>query len=78
METWARCVKYYKECFTFHIFYINNNNLTTSFSELYRSDTADTTGGGNSFALRPIVEIDFNVGLTGTGADGDGYSLTLK
>ena len=34
-----------------------------------------------SYAIRPVVEIDLtkvNVGVTGTGADGDGYSLTLK
>ena len=37
--------------------------------------------GNYSFAVRPVVEIDLtkvNVGITGTGADGDGYSLTLK
>ena len=33
------------------------------------------------YAIRPIVEIDLtkvNVGVTGTGAENDAYSLTLK
>ena len=35
----------------------------------------------NNLGIRPIVEIDLtkvNVGLTGTGVESDGYSLTLK
>ena len=35
----------------------------------------------NNLGIRPVVEIDLtkvNVGQTGTGAENDGYSLTLK
>ena len=37
--------------------------------------------GYGGCAVRPVVEIDLtkvNVGVTGTGAENDGYSLTLK
>ena len=65
--------------YTFKIFYIENNIV----------DAATMYGNGTGFVpdvpwegmIRPVVEIDLtkvNVGLTGTGADGDGYSLTLK
>ena len=54
------------------------------FAGYYSGNNVTYHGGyinGYHFTLRPVVEIDLtkvNVGVTGTGADGDGYSLTLK
>ena len=72
----SRCVDYGDGWFNFNIFFMDNSYVNSY--TLYRS-TGDTDN--NSCAIRPIVEIDLtkvNVGVTGTGADGDGYSLTLK
>ena len=71
----TRCMKY-DDIFNFELFCINTNQINTI--------TLYTSGGGprhESLDIRPIVEIDLtkvNVGLTGTGAENDGYSLTLK
>ena len=71
----SRCVHLNSSSVFFYIFYVSGD--TVYVDVLY-----DSNGHwSNSYAIRPIVEIDLtkvNVGLTGTGADGDGYSLTLK
>ena len=77
-ETWlaSRCVQLGSNNAFYEIFYIDNNIVDASWV-YYSTDLAYR----HSYAIRPIVEIDLtkvNVGVTGTGADGDGYSLTLK
>ena len=54
--------------------------LHTFFNHEYGPGATSTTNQ-NKLGIRPVVKIDLtkvNVGLTGTGAENDGYSLTLK
>ena len=64
----------------FNMFCVSGDSVSASW--LYVSSKYSGEDGGTfNCAVRPIVEIDLtkvNVGVTGTGADGDGYSLTLK
>ena len=80
-STWlaSRCVEYdFGETrFEFHMFRVEKYNVD-SYNMYYSHNIPSYYG---SYAIRPIVEIDLtkvNVGLTGTGAENDGYSLTLK
>ena len=83
--TWvaSRCM-FYGGWFVFSVFYIDNNEV--NFSMLYFSDngTGSESGPslyGESYALRPVVEIDLtkvNIGLTGDGSSTSPYSIELK
>ena len=73
----SRCVDFGGNDATFHMFYIED--ITIDVVWLY--DSGNSSYDDNSYAIRPIVEIDLtkvNVGITGTGTENDGYSLTLK
>ena len=77
--TWlaSRCVSLSLQTAEFCIFYIWNNNIGTE--KLFESDQHN--GDDNSYAIRPIVEIDLtkvNVGLTGDGSSSTPYSITAK
>ena len=77
-RTWlaSRCVDPHNDYAYFCLFYVNGNTVDADW--LCSSDHDNYYG---SYEIYPVVEIDLtkvNVGLTGTGADGDGYSLTLK
>ena len=74
----SRCVAYYNDVdrFGFSMFYINGS--TVNANNLYRPYNGESRA---SYGIRPIVEIDLtkvDFGVTGTGAENDGYSLTLK
>ena len=72
----SRCVYFTSDYALFSMFYTDKRLMNAHI--LYYSHNGASS---NSCALRPIVEIDLtkvNVGVTGTGAENDGYSLTLK
>ena len=77
----SRCISYDTNvylCFYFSMFHVSGDYVGAS--NLY-SSYIDISYGSASCAVRPVVEIDLtkvNVGATGTGAENDGYSLTLK
>ena len=77
----SRCINYnanFGSWFYFRLFRVYDSIVDAN--GLYNS-SGPSTATSFSCAVRPLVEIDLtkvNVGLTGTGADGDGYSLTLK
>ena len=74
----SRCVTISSDSANFEIFYIDDRTISSYW--LYNSSSDDETDRAG-YAIRPIVEIDLtkvNVGVTGTGAENDGYSLTLK
>ena len=75
----SRCVKYdgvYYDEFWFSMFCVSGTAIENKLL------LGSSFGVGTiTFAIRPIVEIDLtkvNVGVTGSGAENDGYSLTLK
>ena len=76
--TWlaSRCVNFSSSDTYFRIFYITN--VTIDAHALYISNNYASVA---SNALRPVVEIDLSkvyVGETGSGADGDAYSIVAR
>ena len=76
----SRCVSCDSVIARFDMFDVRGGDVVASTMFNSYDLTYDYTDD-RSFTVRPVVEIDLtkvNVGVTGTGADGDGYSLTLK
>ena len=81
IQAWiaSRCVSYNNSysALSFRMFFIDNGTVD---GVIWLYDSYNYRNHYR-YAIRPIVEIDLtkvNVGLTGTGAENDGYSLTLK
>ena len=75
----SRCVNLNSNFAHFRMFYVSGGDVDADSS--YHSGNGTSIISKDRCAVRPVVEIDLtkvNVGLTGTGAENDGYSLTLK
>ena len=72
----SRCVHYSEGVFDFRLFYVNHATIDADWLSY-----TDGRGLEKSYAICPVVEIDLSkvyVGETGSGADGDAYSIVAR
>ena len=72
----SRCVYLNSSAAAFSLFYVSGGSV--SASSLYSSSNSS---GSNSYAVRPVVEINLskvNIGLTGDGGENTPYSIEAK
>ena len=81
IELASRCVRFNNVdisnyWFSFRMFYVDGGTVDAGWLYDSRGPT-----GRDSYAVRPVVEIDLskaNVGATGDGSSGNAYSITAK